>query len=119
MPLSPTDRYTFPTLGSSTDLDFSRLICRDCSSRSTLVVIPADEREAHEVFHKADRHAVLRGRHNDLYSIRRYLPGNYVADSDGRDVYLHGFDRMGWTLDGYVLPRLASGMYYGEEITNA
>ena len=27
-----------------------------------------------------------------------------------------GYDDAGWTLDGYVLPRLASGLIFGEEI---
>jgi hypothetical protein len=62
------------------------------------------------------RHAVLRGQHDKLLVIRAYLPSNYGADSDGKDVYLHGIDVAGWTLDGYVLPRLASGLYFGREV---
>lgn len=65
----------------------------------------------------ARRHAVVRGQHDRLESIRRYLPSNYVADSDGADVYIHGVDRAGWTLDGYVIPRLASGLYRAEEMS--
>jgi hypothetical protein len=116
VPLPPfSERYTYAP-GQHAELDYSRVICRDCSTRSTVVTIPAEEQETHEVEHRADRHAILRGRHNDLHSIRHYLPSNYIADSDGNNVFLHGFDVMGWTLDGYVLPRLASGMYYGREI---
>jgi hypothetical protein len=50
-----------------------------------------------------------------------YLPANYslvrFAVDDGREVALiSGQDRAGWTLDGYVLPRLASGLYFGREV---
>ena len=51
-----------------------------------------------------------------------YLPSNYRAvftgTEDGR-VYtvLSGVDSHGWTLDGYVLPRLASGLYAGHEVS--
>jgi hypothetical protein len=62
------------------------------------------------------RHAILPGRHADLEAIRRYLPSNYSADSDGGSVFIHGEDNAGWTLDGYVLPRLASGLYFGREV---
>jgi len=62
------------------------------------------------------RHAVIENGHDKLLVIRAYLPSNYGADSDGKDVYLHGIDVAGWTLDGYVLPRLASGLYFGYEV---
>ena len=42
-----------------------------------------------------------------------YLPANYRAygiGRDGRDVLIVGEDDHGWTLDGYVIPRLASGL---------
>lgn len=62
------------------------------------------------------RHAVVQGQHERLDTIRRYLPANYTADSDGTDVFIHGVDRAGWTLDGYVIPRLASGLYHAKEV---
>src|SRR4051812_9539886 len=65
------------------------------------------------------RHAVLRGEHDNLDKIRRYLPSNYTADSDGANVFIHGTDVMGWTMHDYVIPRLASGLYRAEEITRA
>jgi hypothetical protein len=35
----------------------------------------------------------------------------------GREgLVIEGTDNAGWTLDGYVLPRLASGLYFGKEI---
>jgi hypothetical protein len=62
------------------------------------------------------RHAVVRGRAADVDAIRRYLPSNYTADHDGGSVWIHGVDSAGWTLDSYVIPRLASGMYRAQEI---
>lgn len=47
-----------------------------------------------------------------------YLPDNYVILSGVDPVYLiGGVDVAGWTLDDYVLPRLASGLYSGHELT--
>jgi hypothetical protein len=54
-----------------------------------------------------------------LKTVRRYLPSNYSADlwqrPNGAVILIHGEDSAGWTLDGYVLPRLASGMLYARE----
>jgi hypothetical protein len=54
-------------------------------------------------------------------TVARYLPGNYsvafATEFEGRDVtVIEGRDNSGWTMDGYVLPRLASGLYFGQEI---
>lgn len=65
------------------------------------------------------RHAVIKGQVDRLEAIRRYLPSNYTADSDGGNVFIHGEDSAGWTLDGYVIPRLASGLYFAREIDSA
>ena len=71
-----------------------------------------------------------------LESIQRYLPANYIARSDvwtAQDVedagayvpgntshvsviVIEGIDEAGWTLDGYVIPRLASGLYSAVEV---
>lgn len=50
--------------------------------------------------------------------VAKYLPANYrVVDNDLTDsCIIEGHDNAGWTLDGYVLPRLASGLYFGEEV---
>jgi hypothetical protein len=54
--------------------------------------------------------------------IAPYLPQNYRAEDapegapEGPGARIIGEDRAGWTLDGYVLPRLASGLYFGTEI---
>ena len=54
-----------------------------------------------------------------------YMPGNYEvlhieAHPDRpdrwRQAVIGGRDNAGWTLDGYVLPRLASGGMSGKEI---
>jgi hypothetical protein len=62
------------------------------------------------------RHAVIKGQADRLEAIRRYMPSNYEADSDGGDVFIHGVDVVGWTLHEYVIPRLASGLYFAREI---
>lgn len=50
--------------------------------------------------------------------IAAYLPENYsVVRSAGAQVLIAGHDHLGWTLDAYVLPRLASGLYFGHETT--
>jgi hypothetical protein len=51
-------------------------------------------------------------------TVAAYLPDNYkVVDHDADDsTIIEGDDVAGWTLDDYVLPRLASGLYFGEEI---
>lgn len=59
-----------------------------------------------------------------------FLPDNYrvVATDRGRGaqessgalvVIIAGEDSAGWTLDDYVLPRLASGLYFGREVAHA
>jgi len=65
------------------------------------------------------RHAVIKGHDPRIHLevVRRYLPSNYTADSDGADIFIHGTDNAGWTLDGYVIPRLASGLYFAKEVT--
>lgn len=55
--------------------------------------------------------------------IERYLPGNYKvighSYDSGPQILIAGEDNAGWTLDDYVLPRLASGLIFGREITEA
>ena len=63
------------------------------------------------------RHAVIRGYgHDRLETVRRYLPSNYTADSDGGSIWIHGEDVAGWTLTDYVLPRLHSGLHPAREV---
>jgi hypothetical protein len=57
---------------------------------------------------------------SDLERVRAYLPQNYRADqTNGQGpIVIHGKDNAGWTLDDYVIPRLASGLIVATEITN-
>ena len=56
--------------------------------------------------------------------VSAYLPDNYEVGwiqpvegkADMYDVQIKGTDVAGWTLDGYVIPRLASGLYFAEEV---
>ena len=63
------------------------------------------------------RIAVVRGQADKVETIRRYLPGNYTAQAVGDDVVIVGYDDAGWTMHGYVIPRLASGLHRAEEVT--
>lgn len=51
--------------------------------------------------------------------IAKYLPGNYQVDGIREDgmIVISGVDRYGWTLDDYVIPRLASGLYFCKEVS--
>lgn len=49
--------------------------------------------------------------------IAAYLPDNYhVLGVVDDQTVIGGRDRAGWTLDAYVIPRLASGLYFATEI---
>ena len=64
----------------------------------------------------------------NIARVEAYLPSNYwVSPIRGWNdatppvavIKSAGADNAGWTLDGYVLPRLASGLIFGrEEVTN-
>ena len=68
------------------------------------------------------RTAVLFGGGITAERVEAYLPTGYrVVDADvvgttGDSVIIEGDDHAGWTLDGYVLPRLASGGIFGWEL---
>jgi hypothetical protein len=50
-------------------------------------------------------------------TVEAYLPGNYSVLTETADyIYISGTDEAGWTLDGYVIPRLASGLIFAREI---
>ena len=52
-----------------------------------------------------------------LDTVRNYLPSNYQARMMQDDTILvSGVDNAGWTLTGYVIPRLASGWSVAKEI---
>ncbi len=55
------------------------------------------------------RYAIVKGA-RDKFEVEAYMPENYEViywNIDG--VVIAGTDRAGWTLDGYVIPRLSSG----------
>lgn len=58
----------------------------------------------------------------DAKQLWAYLPSNYVIvggdlGEPGKPAYvIAGVDEAGWTLDGYVIPRLASGLIFATEI---
>lgn len=65
------------------------------------------------------RYAVVRRSPRvSLERVRDYLPSNYSADVNPctGDIHIVGHDDHGWTLDGYVIPRLASGLIAAEEL---
>ena len=60
----------------------------------------------------------------DQAAVARFLPDNYrvVGLVPGgtlvpEGTLIAGQDEAGWTLDGYVLPRLASGLLFGSEVS--
>lgn len=69
------------------------------------------------------RYANIEIRDTDtVKTVEGYLPDNYKVASciryKGKTVVMiKGEDKAGWTLDGYVLPRLATGLMFGYEIT--
>jgi hypothetical protein len=57
--------------------------------------------------------------HAPAAQVAPYLPANYqVAEEDvSTDTcIIAGHDNSGWTLEAYVIPRLASGLIHAEEI---
>jgi len=55
---------------------------------------------------------------DNLELVRRYMPSNYEASQLGSTIFIYGHDSHGWTLDDYVIPRLASGGIIAKEVTN-
>ena len=53
----------------------------------------------------------------DAPAIAAYLPGNYrILGTVDAQTVIAGRDQAGWTLEGYVIPRLGSGLYFATEI---
>lgn len=72
---------------------------------------------------KPMRYALVTVDVGKVEQIKAYMPGNYevvgrtpIGASNTVKVLIAGRDRAGWTLHEYVIPRLASGMYWAEEI---
>lgn len=67
--------------------------------------------------HKPARRARVHVSRATAGALSAYMPRNYkVARRDGDHWVIEGYDYAGWTLDGYVIPRLASGMIFAEEV---
>lgn len=67
------------------------------------------------------RTAVVKGGADNSAQIAVYLPANYgvvnlLSPTGGDWFIITGYDRAGWTLDDYVIPRLASGLIFAEEV---
>lgn len=62
------------------------------------------------------RTAFIKDRAREVDVIRRYLPINYIAFAWGTDVWIEGNDFAGWTMNDYVIPRLASGGFTAIEM---
>ena len=97
----------------------------------------ADQREAVEVVRQEltkagvaiqqKRHAIVevgsrKSGVERLNEVSNYLPHNYEAFleecvdvSCEPYIEIEGYDRAGWTLDDYVIPRLASGLIFAKE----
>ena len=60
----------------------------------------------------AERIAIVIG--DDADTVAQYLPDNYRV---AKAVVIVGDDSAGWTMEDYVLPRLASGLHIGYEVT--
>lgn len=63
-------------------------------------------------------HRYTRAARPTASEVAAYMPSNYKVIHEAPEaIYIAGEDRAGWTLDGYVIPRLQSGMIYAKEIT--
>lgn len=65
------------------------------------------------------KYAIIKGNHATQEQVQDYLPSNYNVvhvDPNGQGVLIAGEDDHGWTMDEYVLPRLASGLMPGKEV---
>lgn len=77
------------------------------------------------VWKPGTRWAEIRGHNISEHGVAAYLPEGYkvwrVYWDKGKveRVIIAGIDRAGWSLDGYVLPRLASGLFPGLELKEA
>jgi hypothetical protein len=63
------------------------------------------------------RFAVVHCTPNLVTTIESYMPANYAVIGTTDDaIVIAGHDNAGWTLEDYVIPRLASGLYFAEEL---
>lgn len=89
------------------------------------VSIVRDELSKAGVAVQRKRHAIIecgQSVHPAIAAVKKFLPSNYTAKEGsgyaGACIEIEGYDRAGWTLDNYVIPRLASGMIIAKELSN-
>lgn len=76
-------------------------------------------KDEHEPVEEAPRKAVVERGGMTVEQVSAYLPSNYkVVDQDADTITIEGEDYAGWTLDDYVIPRLASGLIFAKEVTS-
>lgn len=107
LPLSNVDQQTTSTIGHLPGLTCAVRVCSVQGMRKPTPTV---------------RTAIVRGA-DSLEQVQVYLSGNYQAvnltrNSDTTDdlMVIIGVDVAGWTLDDYVIPRLASGLILAEEV---
>lgn len=85
------------------------------SDQDNLIEIARDELEKAGVSLQKQREArILSGQSAE--EVGHYLPSNFeAAELPSGDVVVRGYDMHGWTLDGYIIPRLASGLIVAME----
>ena len=88
-------------------------VCRDCDGDIACV---GRDAEWYHVESPSRRFAVVKS-NSPLETVKRYLPANYSALDVGEQTFIVGHDNAGWTLDDYVIPRLASGLHTAVEIS--
>ena len=66
-----------------------------------------------------ERFARVNSDREKLKVVQDYLPNNYRAVQDEHGILIRGHDSHGWTLDGYVIPRLGSGLIFAREVSSA
>ena len=60
------------------------------------------------------RFAIITSPDSTLEQVEAYMPSNYQAVKL-EVILIRGNDSAGWTMDDYVLPRLASGLHFATE----
>lgn len=76
-----------------------------------------DSLEATEViFPEVKRVAVVTGGARDAEQVKAYMPSNYLVRVRDGVIFIEGKDVAGWTLDSFVIPRLASGLIEAVEV---
>lgn len=65
------------------------------------------------------RTAIVTGNGVTVDRVEAFMPSNYSAHVNELDqVIVEGTDSCGWTLDDYVIPRLASGSMFAIEVVD-